>query len=245
MSENLSAKERKGKLYLLPTTLGDGDPMQVLPVYVKEIIEKLDYFIVENEKTARRFIKTILPEKSQPSLQLSLLNKRTTPEEIPTFLTPCNQGIDVGILSEAGCPGIADPGADVVRIAHQQDIQVVPMVGPSSILLTMMASGMNGQNFAFHGYLPIDKSARKNEIKKLERLSLEHNQAQIFIETPYRNEQLLKDLVSYLSPNTSLCIGCDVTLKTEYIKTQPISAWKKTPTHLHKRPALFILQKDL
>lgn len=245
MSENRNAQEKKGKLYLIPTTLGDSDPMKVLPAYVKDTIERLDHFIVENEKTARRFIKSILPEKSQPGLHLNTLNKHTAPQEIPTFLTPCNQGIDVGILSEAGCPGIADPGADVVKIAHNQGIQVVPLVGPSSILLTMMASGMNGQNFAFHGYLPIDKSARKNEIKKLERLSLEHNQAQIFIETPYRNDKLLKDLVSYLSPSTRLCIGCDVTLKTEYIKTQPISAWEKTATDLHKRPALFILQKEI
>ncbi|GAB2776082.1 SAM-dependent methyltransferase [Salinimicrobium soli] len=233
-----------GKLYLLPTTLGDNDPLDVLPASVQKQIERIDTFIVENEKTARKAIKKLVPTKSQPSLKLFVLNKHTDPAEIPTFLTPCKNGEDVGLLSEAGCPGVADPGADVVRIAHQENIKVVPMVGPSSILLAMMSSGMNGQSFAFNGYLPIDKAARKSEIRNLERLSLEKGQAQLFIETPYRNNKMLEDLVQNLHPATRVCIACDITLATEYIVTKPISEWAKTKVDLHKRPTIFILQKD-
>lgn len=233
-----------GKLYLLPITLGDNPPLEVLPVSVKQMVEKLDNFIVENEKTARRAIKNLVPEKSQPSLKFSLLNKHTDPSDIPSFLNPCKEGTDIGLLSEAGCPGIADPGADVVKIAHSEGIKVIPLVGPSSILLAMMASGMNGQNFAFNGYLPIDKAARKNEIKNLERLSLEKDQAQVFIETPYRNNKMLEDLVQQLHPATRVCIACDITLETEYIVTKPVSEWAKTKVDLHKRPTIFILQKE-
>ena len=233
-----------GKLYLLPTTLGENDPLQVLPVSVKNLVEQIDNYIVENEKTARRSIKALVPEKSQPSLKLSLLNKHTEASEYAAFLEPCKRGENIGLLSEAGCPGIADPGAEVVKIAHREGIQVVPMVGPSSILLAMMASGMNGQSFAFNGYLPIDKGERKNEIRNLERLSLEKNQAQVFIETPYRNNKMLEDLVQYLHPATRVCIGCDLTLSTEYIVTKPVSEWARTKVDLHKRPAIFILQKD-
>lgn len=233
-----------GKLYLIPTTLGDNDPLEVIPASVQHQVERIDTFIVENEKTARRAIKRLVPSKSQPSLKLFLLNKHTDPAEIPTFLAPCKEGIDVGLLSEAGCPGVADPGAEIVKIAHREGIQVVPMVGPSSILLAMMGSGMNGQNFAFNGYLPIDKSARKNEIKYLERLSMEKQQAQLFIETPYRNNKMLEDLIQYLHPATRVCIACDITLSSEYIVTKPVSEWVKTKVALHKRPTIFILQKD-
>jgi 16S rRNA (cytidine1402-2'-O)-methyltransferase len=183
----------KGKLYLIPTRLGDNPPLEVLPISIKKIIETIDYYIVENEKTARRFIKRVSPNKSQPSLKLQVLNKYTTEAERNTYLNPCLEGISTGLLSEAGCPAIADPGADIVSLAHQMDIQVVPLVGPSSIILALMASGMNGQSFTFNGYLPIDKSERKSKIKALERLSSEHNQAQIFIETPYRNMKMLED----------------------------------------------------
>ena len=154
-----------GKIYLIPTTLGDNAPLEVLPISVKGTIERIDHYIVENEKTARRFIKRVSPNKPQPELKLQLLNKYTNPEEIPSFLDPCIHGFDIGVLSEAGCPGIADPGADVVRVAHEKRIQVVPLVGPSSILMAMMSSGMNGQNFAFNGYLPIDNAERKKILK--------------------------------------------------------------------------------
>ena len=151
-----------GKVYLIPTTLGDSAPLEVLPISIKRTIENIDRYIVENEKTARRFIKKVSPSKPQPSLQIETLNKYTDPAVIPSYLDPCIQGHNIGVLSEAGCPGIADPGADVVRVAHERRIQVVPLVGPSSILMAMMASGMNGQNFAFNGYLPIDKMQSVN-----------------------------------------------------------------------------------
>lgn len=239
-----SSFSHSGKLYLLPTTLGDNEPLEVLPATVQQQVQRLDIFIAENEKTARRAIKKLAPEKPQPSLKFFLLNKHTGPAEIPSFLDACKEGQDIGLLSEAGCPGVADPGAEVVKIAHREGIQVVPLVGPSSILLAMMASGMNGQNFAFNGYLPIDKAARKNEIKNLERLSLERNQAQAFIETPYRNNKMLEDLVQVLHPATRICVACDLTLSTEFISTRTASEWAKTKVDLHKRPTIFIVQKD-
>lgn len=229
---------------MLPTTLGDNEPLEVLPATVQHQVERLDIFIAENEKTARRAIKKLVPGKSQPSLQFFILNKHTDPAEVSGFLEACKTGKDIGLLSEAGCPGVADPGAEVVKIAHREGIQVVPMVGPSSILLAMMASGMNGQNFAFNGYLPIDKAARKGEIKNLEKISHEKNQAQSFIETPYRNNKMLEDLTQVLHPGTRICIACDLTLPTEFIVTKTAADWRKTKVDLHKRPTIFILQKD-
>lgn len=234
----------KGKLYLIPTTLGDNEPLEVLPISVKKTIEETNVYIVENEKTARRFIKKINSGKSQSSLKIFILNKYTDANLIPEFLDPCIKGINVGLLSEAGCPGIADPGAEVVKMAHQNNIKVVPLVGPSSILMALMSSGMNGQNFAFNGYLPIDKDDRKKELKRLERISFEHNQSQIFIETPYRNNKLLEDLCNTLEPNTFICVACDITLPTEFIKTQTANAWKKNIVDLHKRPTIFIIHKN-
>lgn len=234
----------KGILYLIPTTLGDINPLEVLPITVKQIIDTTNTFIVENDKTARHFIKRISPEKSQPSLKMFHLNKFTEQSDIPSFLDPCLKGVNVGLLSEAGCPGVADPGADVVKIAHQKNIKVVPLVGPSSILMALMGSGMNGQSFAFNGYLPIDKGERKSELKRLERLSFEYNQSQIFIETPYRNNKMLEDLISVLDQNTQVCVACDITLPTEFIKTQSATSWKKNIVDLHKRPTIFIIHKS-
>ncbi|WP_372744845.1 SAM-dependent methyltransferase [Lutibacter sp.] len=234
----------KGSLYLIPTTLGECDPMDVLPITVKRTIETLDYFIVENEKTARKFIKVITPEKLQPSLKLFKLDKYADPVEVATYLDACEKGISVGLLSEAGVPAIADPGADIVKLAHEKGIRVVPLVGPSSIILAMMASGFNGQNFAFNGYLPIDTSEKKSALKNLEKISLEKDQSQIFIETPYRNDKFLQDLKSILHPSTKLCVACDVTLPTEYIKTLSIKDWKFENPDLHKRPAIFIIHRN-
>ena len=234
----------KGKLYLIPTRLGDNPPLEVLPISIKKVIEQIDDYIVENEKTARRFIKRISPNKPQPSLKLKTLNKYTQDSELHSFLEPCFNGENMGLLSEAGCPAIADPGADIVSIAHQNDIKVVPIVGPSSILLALMSSGMNGQSFTFNGYLPIDKSEKRQQIKVLEKRSFDQNQTQLFIETPYRNNQMLQDLVATLHPNTRICVACDLTLPTEYIKTQTASAWKTNKEDFHKRPAIFIIQKD-
>lgn len=236
--------ETLGNLYLIPTRLGDNPPLEVLPIAIKKVIEDIDDYIVENEKTARRFIKRVSPGKSQPKLKLSVLNKYTTEAERNTFLNPCLEGTSIGLLSEAGCPAIADPGSDIVGLAHEMNIKVIPLVGPSSIILALMASGMNGQSFCFNGYLPIDKSERKSKIKTLERLSSDQNQAQIFIETPYRNMKLLDDLISALQPNTRVCVACDLTLPTEFIKTMPAKNWKHNNEDLHKRPAIFIIQKD-
>lgn len=236
--------DTKGKLYLIPSRLGNNPPLEVLPISIKKIIEHLEYYIVENEKTARRFIKRVSPSKSQPALQLKVLNKYTTDAEKSTYLNPCKEGISIGLLSEAGCPAIADPGSDIVSLAHKNNIQVIPLVGPSSIILALMASGMNGQSFTFNGYLPIDKGERKSKIKALERLSFEQNQSQLFIETPYRNIKMLEDLVNILHPNTKVCVACDLTLPTEFIKTKPAKDWKHNKEDLHKRPAIFIIQKD-
>lgn len=232
-----------GNLYLIPTTLGETEPLEVMPLSVKKVIEQIDYFIVENEKSARRFIKKIAPKKQQPKLILKLLDKYAIETETQTYLDVCKEGIHVGLLSEAGVPAIADPGANIVKLAHQKNIKVVPLVGPSSILMAMMSSGMNGQNFAFNGYLPIDKGERKKALKNLEKLSLDKNQSQIFIETPYRNEKMFLDLKSTLSSNTSLCIAADITLPSEYIKTYTIKDWKHQKPDLHKKPAIFIIQK--
>ncbi|QLE00271.1 SAM-dependent methyltransferase [Galbibacter sp. BG1] len=237
----MALDNKYGKLYLIPTTLGDVEPLEVLPLSIKRIIENLDFYIVENEKTSRRFIKRISPKKSQPGLKIQTLNKYTQPEEIPTFITPCLNGYDVGIISEAGCPGVADPGADVAAVAHDKGIEVVPLIGPSSILLALMASGMNGQSFAFNGYLPIDKTEKKKALKALEKRSKDLNQSQIFMETPYRNDKLLADITSILAGNTKLCVASDITLPSQFIKTQAISQWKGAKVDLHKRPTIFIL----
>jgi len=235
--------EPYGNLYLIPCTLGDTAPLEVLPLLVKKAVEEIDYYIVEHEKDARSFIKSIVPRKSQPDLQFSIINKFTDNAEIPNMLQPCLNGLDIGVISDAGCPGIADPGANVVAQAHRLGVKVIPLVGPSSILLAMMASGFNGQNFAFNGYLPIDKRERRIEIKRLERLSSDSNQSQLFIETPYRNNQMLESLVSVLQPQTNLCVACDITLPTEYILTQTATEWAHTRVDLNKRPTLFIIQK--
>ncbi len=234
----------KGKLYLIPTTLGDNEPLEVLPMSVKKVIELTDTYIVENEKTARRFIKRISSNKVQSTLEMFHLNKFTNTSILPEFLEPCLRGINVGLLSEAGCPGVADPGADIVKLAHEKDIKVIPLVGPSSILMAMMSSGMNGQSFSFNGYLPINKGERKNEIKRLERLSFDHNQSQIFIETPYRNNKMLEDLYNTLGKNTNICVACDITLPTEYIKTFSAQDWSKKKVDLYKRPTIFIIHKS-
>lgn len=231
-----------GKLYLVPTMLGDNAPLEVLPISIKRTIENVDHYIAENEKTARRFIKKISPSKNQPHLHFQILNKYTEPTEFPTFLNPCVQGLDMALLSEAGAPGIADPGADIVRLAHEKKIRVVPLVGPSSVIMAMMASGMNGQNFAFNGYLPIENDLRVRAIKSLEKLSLETGQAQIFIETPYRNEKLFQELIRKLKPATLLCIATDITLPHEQILTKTVNEWKRQEVDINKRPTVFIIQ---
>lgn len=242
MEENKKPSLVVGKLFLVPTMLGDNAPLEVLPISIKRTIENVNHYIAENEKSARRFIKRIHPTKSQPDLHFELLNKYTDPAQLPSFLDPCIKGFDMVLLSEAGAPGIADPGADVVRLAHQKKIQVVPLVGPSSIVLAMMASGMNGQNFAFTGYLPIDNDLRGKAIRSLEKLSFESGQAQIFIETPYRNEKLFHELIRKLKPSTRICVATDITLPTEQILTKTVNEWQRAQVEINKRPTVFIIQ---
>ncbi len=233
-----------GKLYLIPTLLGDSEVDDVLPQTIKRTIDFIFDYIVENEKTARKFIKQVNPSKIQADLRLQSLNKHTPKSEHQQMIAMLLEGKNVGLMSEAGCPGIADPGADIVKLAHENGIQVVPLVGPSSILLALMASGMNGQSFAFNGYLPIEKSEKKAALKAFEKLSSDKNQTQLFIETPYRNNKLFEDLLQSLQPNTLLCVAADITLPTEFIKTKRVADWKRSIPELHNRPCIFILHKS-
>ena len=234
--------KKPGVLYLIPTPLGENPPLEVLPLTVKKIIEDQNHFIIENEKAARRFIKKIAPNKNQDQLILYPLNKFITQEETETYLDQCEAGVSMGLFSDAGCPGIADPGSVIVAKAHRLGIQVKPIVGPSSLILAMMSSGMNGQNFAFNGYLPIEQKKRKQAIIKFEKKAIKDNQAQLFIETPYRSDSLLKELLKVLLSNTLLCVSCDLTLQNEYIKTLTISQWKNEKAKLNKRPCIFIIE---
>lgn len=226
-------------IYLIPNLLGES-PLNVLSPQVAQAVQDLTYFVVENEKSARKFIKLIAPEKPQSELQISVIDKHQSTPDYAAYITPCLQGHSIGIISEAGCPGVADPGAEIVRVAHQKALRVIPLVGPSSLLLAMMSSGLNGQNFAFNGYLPIDKQVRRKTLKILER-KVQEGQSQLFIETPYRNQQLLSDLIETLQADTLLCIATDLTLPTESIRTLPIGQWKHTSVDLQKRPTLFII----
>lgn len=234
----------KGKLYLIPTTLGETSEIaDVIPSKVNNIINLIDEFIVENEKSARRYLRKIGYNKPFDSTPLHLLNTNSDTTLYSSYLNSIETGKNIGILSEAGCPGIADPGAEIVKIAHKKNINVIPLVGPSSILLALMASGFNGQNFAFNGYLPKERTERIKKIKELEKLVQTKNQTQLFIETPYRNQHLFEDLISSCDGNTKLCIACDITLPTEFIYTKKIGEWKKEMPNINKRPALFVLGK--
>ena len=231
-----------GTLYLIPVTLGDDLISKALPPDVVMLVQRLDTFIVENEKTARRFLGAVKTAKPVRELSMLTLNEHTTEKELPALLTPLLEGKDVGIMSEAGCPGVADPGARLVALAHGKGIRVAPLVGPSSILLALMASGLDGQRFTFHGYLPSEKNARIQRLRELEQLSRKNHETQIFIETPYRNQHLLEDILSICSPETRLCVACNVTLEAEMIASKKIDAWKSKPLpDLHKKPTVFLL----
>jgi len=232
----------KATLFLIPTTLGDSKTTDVFPEIVREVVSKIDFYIVENEKTARKFIKLICPKKKQAELTIFQLDKHDKSAFLNEFMQPLLQGKDMGLLSEAGLPAIADPGSLVVALAHKNAIPVKPLVGPSSLLLALMASGLNGQKFAFQGYLPKESGELKKRLKYLEQVSLRENMAQLFIETPYRNHKMLDSLLKYLHPNTLLTIATDLTLPTEFVKTLPVKAWKKQQLDLHKRPTVFIFQ---
>ena len=232
-----------GKLYLIPTTLGESPIEHVIPKHVVDIINQTNHYIVEDVKTARRYLIKAGIKTKIDDLTLFTLNKHSSPQEYESYLKPISEGSHVGIISEAGAPGVADPGADIVKIAHEKNIEVIPLVGPSSILLSVMASGLNGQNFAFSGYLPIQKSDRIKTLKELEKRSYIEKQTQLFIETPYRNNHLIEDILATCQPETMLCIAADITLETEFIKTKPIKEWKKQVPDLNKRPAIFLILK--
>ena len=231
-----------GTLYLLPVTLGDDRLTRVLPADVIALAQRLETFVVENEKSARRFLSLIKTVRPVRELSLLVLNEHTTDQQLPDLLAPLLAGQDVGLMSEAGCPGIADPGARLAALAHRRGIRVVPLVGPSSVLLALMASGLNGQRFTFHGYLPTGTAERIQQLKVLEKASQRQGETQIFIETPYRNQHMLEDILAHCQPETMLCVAVNVSLENESIVSRPIAAWRSAPLpDLHKQPAVFLL----
>jgi 16S rRNA (cytidine1402-2'-O)-methyltransferase len=234
-----------GTLYLIPNTLGDGDDAAlaaVLPAPVRERAGTLASYIGENAKTTRAFLKRVGTTRPIQEIEIRELNVNTPPGEVDKLLAPLLAGIDTGLVSEAGVPAVADPGALLVRRAHERGIKVVPLVGPSSILLALMASGLNGQSFAFHGYLPVDANERAKKLRELEQHSRKARQTQIFIETPYRNRTMLDAVLAACAPSTLVCVAADLTLPTETIQSRSVSDWKKQPgPDLHKRPAIFLL----
>jgi len=236
--------QKKGKLYLIPTPLAENTLDKTVTPELKQIVGKLNYFLAENIRTARRFISSLKLGVTIESLQFEQLDKKTLPEEVLRLCDPLLNGQNVGIMSEAGCPGIADPGNLAVSFAHEHGVEVVPLVGPSSIFMALMASGFNGQSFVFHGYLPIENQKRQQKIRDLENVVLKDNQTQIFMETPYRNNQLLKDLVKICKPYIRLCVARDITGEKEMIITKSIKDWKNTSLELHKIPTIFLIYKD-
>lgn len=216
-------------------------PFRVFPAYNIDIINSIKYYVVEDEKNARRSLKKMGIQTPIPELILYPLNKHSDPDQYASYLKPALEGQPIGLISEAGCPGVADPGAEVVKIAHQKGIKVIPLVGPSSILLALMASGMNGQSFSFHGYLPIDQRERSRKIKDIEDVSKRLKQTQIFIETPFRNNKMLEDILTVCSPQTLICIASNVTQPSEIIKTNTVEYWRKHFPDLHKKPAIFLM----
>ena len=230
-----------GTLYLIPVTLGDSPVQHVIPVYVIDMLNRLDHLIVEDLRSARRYLKSAGVEKSIDSLSFYLLNEHTKEQAMEDLLSILTAGNDAGLLSEAGVPAVADPGSGLISLAHQQHIRVAPLAGPSSILMALMASGMNGQSFCFHGYLPVKKPQRAASLRKIEKIALETGETQIFMETPYRNMKLLEDIVSNCRDHTRLCIAADISLATESIHTRTIREWKGKLPDIHKRPAVFLL----
>lgn len=231
----------QASLFLIPVTLGDTDHRRVLPEYNREIILQIKHFIVENIRTARRFLKKTEPSIVIDDLTFYELNKHTSPEDVAGYLVPLTKGEHVGVISEAGCPAVADPGADVVAIAQRKNYPVVPLVGPSSILMSVMASGFNGQSFAFHGYLPIEPGERAKKIKALEQRVYAEHQTQLFIETPYRNNKMVEDILHNCRPQTRLCIAANITCEGEYIRTKTIKEWQGKVPDLTKIPCIFLL----
>jgi len=232
-----------GTLYLIPVPLADDAAAKSFTPYLTDTINSIKEYIVENEKTARRFLKEAGLKTPQSELLIHDYGKHNRDTGKADFFKGLQAGNDVGLMSEAGCPGVADPGAEIVDKAHRMGIKVVPLVGPSSILLALMASGFNGQSFSFHGYLPIDKAERAKRIKELEQLSQKNRQTQLFIETPFRNNHLFEDILKNASGQTQLCVACNLTAEEEYVKTLPVGLWRKERIDLHKKPTIFLLYK--
>ena len=230
-------------LYLIPNLLGDTPVEQVLPPYNHEIIMGIRHFIVEDVRTARRFLKLVDRSIDIDQLTFYTLNKHTNPEDVSSMLKPLEEGSPMGVISEAGCPAVADPGADVVAIAQRKGLQVIPLVGPSSIILAVMGSGFNGQSFAFNGYLPIEPEERIKVLKKLEQRAYTENQTQLFIETPYRNAKMMADIPKACRPQTHLCIAAGLTTKDEYIRTRTVKEWSGHLPQLEKTPCIFLIYK--
>src|SRR6267143_6487119 len=235
------SSDRRGSLYLLPNTLGDVAPEAVIPTAALDRARSLDYIIAEDPKAARAFLKRIAPTRPLQSIRVERLDHNTRSADIPTLLEPLLGGRDAGLLSEAGLPAVADPGASLVRLAHEKGVRVVPLSGPSSILLALSASGLDGQRFAFHGYLPVASAKLASALKDLERQSRRLRQTQIFIETPYRNDRTLATMLRALAPATLVCVAADLTLESESVKTQPAAAWRKETPQLKGRPTVFLL----
>ena len=238
---NTDETTASGQLFLIPSVIAPETAERVLPPQVLEVLGRLDYFLAENVRTSRRFISALKLGRPIDQLQLNVLDKRTPVQEVATLMAPLHRGHDLGILSEAGCPGVADPGAVAVAYAHRHGIAVVPLVGPSSFLLALMASGFSGQSFTFHGYLPIDKEARRKAIRQLEKDARQRRQTQIFMETPYRNEALLRDVLSQCSADILVCVAKDITGPNERITTQTVRQWQQRVPALHKIPTVFLL----
>jgi len=232
---------QKGTLFLIPVPLAENATQQSFTPFIGDTINAINVYIVENEKTARKFLKEAGLKTPQSELVIHDYGKHKRNTSLAPFFKELAAGKDVGLMSEAGCPGVADPGAEVVAEAHRRGIKVVPLVGPSAILLALMASGFNGQSFTFHGYLPIDKVERAKRIKELEQLALKNRQTQIFMETPFRNNHLYEDVLKNASPQAMLSIACNITGADEFIKTQSVALWKNERIDLHKKPAIFLL----
>lgn len=233
----------KAALYLIPVLLGDTSVERVIPEFNKRIVSELKFFIVENIRSARRFMKKCDPDIDIDSLTFYELNKHTNKKDIEGYLAPMKSGNSMGVISEAGCPAIADPGAEVVAIAQKKGYKVVPLVGPSSLLMAIMASGFNGQSFAFHGYLPIDSSKRVSKIKYLEMQSYKDDQTQLFIETPYRNQKLAEDIIENCKPHTQLCIAMNISCDDEWIVTKSVKSWKGNLPDMQKTPTVFLIYR--
>lgn len=231
----------KAALYLIPVLLGDTTLERVLPAYNKEVVLGIRHFIVEDIRSARRFLKKVDESINIDELQFYPLNKFTSPQDVSGYLKPLEEGNAMGVISEAGCPAVADPGADVVAIAQRKNLPVVPLIGPSSIILSVMASGFNGQSFAFNGYLPIDPTERIRKLKALEQRAIAEHQTQIFIETPYRNNKMVEDIIKCCRPQTRLCIAANITCENEYIKTKSLKDWKGHVPELGKKPCIFLI----